>query len=90
MPREMVYQIGKIGMCKDKYIWFVHNNIDFRATRIGEFVLNTDGYNVFFPDTSRGGYWEEYVLRAIADLLEITNREWDEIVQNDPVLNNAQ
>lgn len=84
MPRDMIYQIGNIGVCQDKYIWYIHNKIDLRATRLGELVFNTDGYYVFFPDTSRGGYWEGYVLRTIAELMDIINQEWDEIVKNDP------
>lgn len=46
---------------------------------IGEFVLNDDGYWVYFPE-HKGGYWDEYFLRLVLDKLSAMNKPWDEEV----------
>lgn len=41
-------------------------------------IQNDDGYYVYWPTNSRGGYLGEYELLAIVTYLNIKNREWDE------------
>lgn len=53
---------------------------------LGDFLCDVDGYYKFFPSRT-GGYWEGWVMRAIADEEEELNREWQEIIDNDPALN---
>lgn len=60
--------------------------ITYNNVRIGEAVLNTDGYYVFFPDTSRGGYWDAAVMRHVIGVLDEINREWDEQVNSDETI----
>jgi len=50
---------------------------------LGDFIRDVDGYYKFFSEMG-GGYWAGYVLRAIADIEDEINKEWDDIIQNDP------
>ncbi len=50
--------------------------------RIGEFVRNDDGYFIFFLDNYRGGGFQEWLLRELADELKRINEPWDKIVQS--------
>lgn len=43
---------------------------------IGDLLMMEDGFYQFFPDTKRGGYWPSYILRAIADLVDDKNKDW--------------
>jgi len=53
--------------------------------QIGDILMDVDGYWKWFsPDDSAGGYWEPYVLRDIADMVDSMNKEWDEYIANDP------
>jgi hypothetical protein len=54
------------------------------GVHLGEFIIDVDGYYKFWPRLS-GGYWEGYVLRAIADKEEELNKEWDDHIKNDPI-----
>lgn len=51
----------------------VHNNPDG-----GEIYREVDGYFVYAPPPSRGGYWPAYLMKAIADKLDELNEEWDQ------------
>lgn len=57
--------------------------IIYRSIHVGDAILNDDGYYVFFPDTSRSGYWTADTLRHVADVLDAMNREWNEQVNRD-------
>ncbi len=59
---------------------FSHGN----ESCIGQVLQDVDGYYKFFPDLPSGGYVNPYHLRDIADLVDGMNKEWDDIVQNDP------
>ena len=50
---------------------------------MGELCKEVDGYYVWYPDVYRGGYWSEWLLRAIADKLRELNKEWHEQVCRD-------
>jgi hypothetical protein len=49
---------------------------------LGQLYQEVDGYYVFVPETS-GGYWEAYVLREIANLLDKKNAKWHKKVKRD-------
>lgn len=43
----------------------------------GDFITNDDGYEVFWPEGNHG-YYDPFVLRAIADELDKRNGPWDD------------
>ncbi|MFA5152696.1 MAG: hypothetical protein WC554_09070 [Clostridia bacterium] len=49
---------------------------------IGQIYQEVDGYYVFLPDR-KDGFWEAYVLRAIANLLDKKNEKWHKQVMKD-------
>lgn len=49
--------------------------------KIGEFVINDDGYYVFFPNDDRSGYWNAELLVAVGQKLMEMNKEWHEQVK---------
>lgn len=66
-----------------KEVHFVHNSVDYRYTKIGEFVLDVDGYYKFFPEPYNGGCWDLSTLAFIVEAGEEMNKEWDAIVQTE-------
>jgi hypothetical protein len=58
-----------------RYNLIFENNV-----KIGEFILNDDGYFVFFFDKC-DGYFEPYILQEIVNFLNKLNKTWDEIVK---------
>jgi len=45
-----------------------------------------DGYYKFFPTRAsmgRGGYWEPWILRRIADIVDDKNANWDAQVKRE-------
>lgn len=46
---------------------------------LGEISQSEDGYYVFWPEL-RGGYWDDFVLRALAERLVSLNAEWNAVV----------
>jgi len=51
-----------------------------------EFVTDVDGYVYYWPHGSTQGHYAAHHLRRIATELDDRNKEWDEQIQNDPVL----
>ena len=49
---------------------------------LGQIYREVDGYYVFVPNLL-DGFWEAYVLRAIANLLDKKNEKWDKQVKKD-------
>jgi hypothetical protein len=49
-----------------------HNGVE-----VGEFIILEDGYYAFFPNLSRGGAWDEYLLKMISDTLKDLNKDWE-------------
>jgi hypothetical protein len=54
-----------------------HNGVD-----MGTLEMGVDGYYKYWP-VQRVGYWDAAPMRAIADLLDHVNSEWDAQVQRD-------
>jgi hypothetical protein len=50
-----------------------------RAEEQDEFILNVDGYFVYWP--RRVGYLNAAALRTLADELDRRNAEWDKTVK---------
>lgn len=49
--------------------------------KLGELIEGVDGYWAFFPEM-RGGYWEGWILRELADKLDAINRPWDRALRD--------
>jgi hypothetical protein len=52
---------------------------------LGDFEKDMDGYYKFWPEL-KGGFWDEHILRLLADKLTELNKDWDNIIRNDPRL----
>lgn len=67
----------KIIVRKDKeYLQFENGVI------LGEIYKEVDGFYVFQPTLNGGGFWEEWVLKGIASILEERNAAWKEEIDN--------
>ena len=56
-----------------------HGTIQVHYTndvKMGELLVNDDGYLVFFPEL-RGGYWSDWNLKELADKMIELNVPWD-------------
>lgn len=51
------------------------------AIVLGDIFSDVDGYEKFFPRIPDSGYWRPVELRAIADLVDELNQEWDRKIQ---------
>lgn len=49
--------------------------------QIGEFLMKEDGYFDFWPKLG-GGYWPSYLLRELANQLDILNQPIEDEIQN--------
>lgn len=63
--------------CDQGYRVMFHNGVD-----MGTLEMDVDGYYKYWP-VQRAGYWDAPPLRAIAELLDHVNAEWDAQVQKD-------
>jgi hypothetical protein len=54
-----------------------HNGVN-----MGTLEIDVDGYYKYWP-VQRIGYWDAPSMRALADLLDHVNAEWDAQVQKD-------
>lgn len=50
---------------------------------LGKVEAQMDGYEQFFPDLTRGGYWPSWLLRDIADLVDARNKRWAAFILKD-------
>jgi len=58
-------------------------NLTFHnGVHMGELLMDVDGFYKYWP-VQRAGYWDAPPLRAIADLLDHLNAEWDAKMQLD-------
>lgn len=49
--------------------------------KIGEMIIDTDGY-FYFKDINRNsGYWAAYTLRELADILDSLNKDWNDEIE---------
>lgn len=55
---------------------FFHNGV-----KLGEILAGDDGFKQFWPEL-RGGYWETYVLRQIADMVDEINAPWEKQIRD--------
>ena len=53
------------------YVVTFYNGLD-----MGTLEKDVDGYYKYWP-TKREGFWEASLMRAVADLLDHVNAEWD-------------
>lgn len=51
------------------------------AIVLGDILADVDGYEKYFPRNAEGTYWTPEILRAIADLVDELNQEWDRKIQ---------
>lgn len=56
------------------------------GVHIGEYELGEDGYYVFYPDSTKGGYWNENILFYVLLQLRRLNLEWDTQFKTDPLV----
>lgn len=47
---------------------------------LGDLLIKEDGFYGFWPEL-RGGYWDSYVLREIADTLDELNAPWQKEIE---------
>ena len=59
-------------------LYYVNQRTGENTVKLGEVFAKEDGYYDFWPEEFSAGYWPAYLLRAVADLLDEMNREWDE------------
>jgi hypothetical protein len=53
------------------------------GVEMGFLLKEVDGYFVFYPNLSNGGFWSAHILRSLANKLEEINKEWDEIIDRE-------
>lgn len=61
------------------YKVYYHEN----GVYLGNILCKEDGFYAFWP-LLKGGYWEAFMLRAIADKLDEMNQPWIDVILNDP------
>lgn len=45
--------------------------------KMGELIINDDGYYVFFPE-NRTGYWPDFILKDLSEIMIELNKPWEE------------
>lgn len=60
----------------------VYDVIFNNGKKLGQFYMEVDGYFVFQPDITNGGFWNEYTLKLILKKLEELNLEWDNHIKD--------
>lgn len=60
----------------------VYDVIFNNGKKLGQFYMEVDGYFVFQPDITNGGFWNEYTLKLILKKLEELNQEWDNHIKD--------
>lgn len=63
----------------------VYNVFHENGVKIGQFLMKEDGYYDFWPE-SGAGYWPAYILRELADKLDVLNKDWEDFINNDPTI----
>lgn len=58
-----------------------YNVIYKNGIQIGEFLMKEDGYFDFWPKLG-GGYWPSYLLRELADQLDVINKPWEDDIRD--------
>lgn len=46
------------------------------GVKLGQLLMEVDGFYVFYPDLN-GGFWQEHVLKQLADKLKSLNEKWN-------------
>lgn len=53
------------------------------GVHLGDAYIEVDGFWVFQPDTSRGGFWSEHVLFELGEWLKSHNKEWAKMIDHE-------
>jgi hypothetical protein len=61
----------------DTYKVYYYNNV-----YLGDILVCEDGYYYYWPE-QRSGFWHAEGMKAIAEVLDNLNREWDKKVRNE-------
>ena len=61
-----------------------------KTIKIGELYQEIDGFYVWDADRSRAGYLPSSILQEIVDKLNALNKEWQDIINNDPRIGGAE
>lgn len=78
-------------MAQDKTLMLIQQpgsdtyTVNYNGVTVGSIFPAEDGCQVFWPDI-RGGFWESWFLRTVADRLDQLNKAWDDKIQNDPTI----
>lgn len=61
------------------YLLIKDNKVFFEnGVYLGDFLIKDDGFYDFWPEhPSTGGYWPSYVLRELADKLDVLNAPYE-------------
>lgn len=57
----------------------VHQN----GVRLGDLAQMEDGYYYWWPESTRSGCYEAYILHEIVEKLNDLNKEWDAVVKHE-------
>lgn len=80
-----MYFITQSDEDKDLHYVAHTNSSRVNPVTIGSIYKEVDGYYVFvFVSNTRHGFFEAGFFRFLADKLDEMNKEWNDIVQNDP------
>lgn len=50
----------------------------FNGKKLGEFVMDVDGFFYYWPDEKCTGAWPSYLLKKAAKELDDLNKPWEE------------
>ena len=55
---------------------------------VGEILTGDDGFYIFYPnDKGNRGFWSEYMLFGLGELLREINEPWQKQIDRDPRIN---
>ena len=57
-----------------------------RADERGEFYQGVDGFVYYWPSKDSQGHYAAHHLRWIADELDARNKDWNQMIDNDPTV----
>ena len=58
--------------------------IEFKPNKyLGDFIMEIDGYFVWYPDFSNFGFYSDYVLLELGNKLKELNKDWDNKIKQE-------